>query len=732
MHEHFHGRRTTCTPAFGLYGQGGVGKTQIALKYAHMYSSEFDTILWMWSDTEERIQNECNTAVMQLGFPEAAKTSGGSRTKLQEFFQTHPRWLLILDNADDLSVVMGYWPVCTGGGGCIILTSRNPGVSHRTSPLTQTAKVECLEPDLAVELLMRLSPAKAYESERDYKESAREVAERSGGLPLALCHAASFVNESSISFTDVLKIWDDTDGREEYTEYDHYLDNGETFGYQKTLKSAWALSMARLDAASLVGSEGSLHDASKLLDILALLDPNGISDSVVTHFEKPNAIYQGACVSNRRQHFLARGKLLKLGLIEINHSQNAGKQTITIHRLVQEAAQRRWKPVHAPGDAKHRARKQIAFTSACYCVSEVFPRKGKGPSMISEYSVCAEHSSHVLSLARFYQNNKGSVEPDLLFAETLAHCGWYFYERQQITSAKLVLDLAEEVCLKITSGEWNLISGLIYNNLGAVWVILMDRSLGAQYTYKAIQHRENCLSMEDERIQELATSYGNYANHLRRLDPKENAVKYFLKGLNIRENCKGCTPDLLELTLHNIGNFFGELEEYDTAMKYIDRALSLHPQCQGPNSFIATTEYAHGKIQCALGNFESAYEIHKTCLKHREQVKGSDHPYTAASHHRVGCLAYQLGKDTEGIEHIRTAERIFRTSVDAHEGMLARTLMVLGKVCREIGYRTNDAEMIAEGDGFTGEGLQLVKKIKPDYSYNPVDTFEWLVRASFQ
>ena len=44
----------------------------------------------------------------------------------------------------------------------------------------------------------------------------------------------------------------------------------------------------------------------------------------------------------------------------------------------------------------------------------------------------------------------------------------------------------------------------------------------------------------------------------------------------------------------------------------------------------------------------------------------------------------------------------------------------------------NDFGIIAEGVRFSDECLQLVKRIKPDYSYDPADTFEWLVRESFQ
>jgi hypothetical protein len=39
-----------CTSSYALYGLGGVGKTQIAIQYAHMHKLEFEIIYWLRSD----------------------------------------------------------------------------------------------------------------------------------------------------------------------------------------------------------------------------------------------------------------------------------------------------------------------------------------------------------------------------------------------------------------------------------------------------------------------------------------------------------------------------------------------------------------------------------------------------------------------------------------------------------------------------------------------------------
>ncbi|KAF4546383.1 Nb-arc and tpr domain protein [Lasiodiplodia theobromae] len=606
IEQHFH-ESFDHTPAFGLYGQGGVGKTQIALKYAHSHYLDFDAIFWMYADTAEKLKTECDKIVARL-YPGLPATPDGSRAKFKEYLQDQSRWLLILDNADDLEYVKPYWPARIGGGGSIILTSRNPEASG--SPLTASEKVECLPQEAAADFLLFQGPKFRSES----RSLTLKVAERVGGLPLALCHVASFVEENFISCSELLEMWESHEDEEFIMEHNAV---GALFGYEKTLKTVWDVSLNKL--------RESAPDAIDLLDILALLDPNGISIQILMHFRKPPAKKMCRCISERPSHLSSRARLRRLGLIDFDESRSTGgqEQVIMIHRLVQDAAKRRW----------NDSERQRAFECACYCMSEVFPRQIKGQSMIDFYPACGNHSAHILRLDQYFQDNHEQLKPSIAFAEALAHCGWYFYERDQILTAKRVLETAEKICLDLTP-PYNLILGLVYNNMGAIYVDLRKREQGAEYTFKAIQNREACLSRDDPNIQELATSYSNYANHIRKLGSRDRAREYYFKGLEIRENCPGCTPALLELTLHNIANFYYENGEMQTACRYMERALSQHPLCGRTTNYMLNTRYAHGMIQRALGDIPAAYQTHKDCLEESIIIGGKNHTMTAVSYHR--------------------------------------------------------------------------------------------------
>ena len=48
--------KSGCTASFALHGLGGVGKTQIAIRYAYLHKTDFDIICWLQA-------NDWNTLV---------------------------------------------------------------------------------------------------------------------------------------------------------------------------------------------------------------------------------------------------------------------------------------------------------------------------------------------------------------------------------------------------------------------------------------------------------------------------------------------------------------------------------------------------------------------------------------------------------------------------------------------------------------------------------------------
>ena len=141
---HFHGRLETLEwieshlstskagqSSIALYGMGGVGKTQLALKYIYDHFDYFTVILWMQADSRAKLSESCVTAAKQLNLePKDSDKDADAITSILKNWlgATSEKWLVVYDNADNLDVLKPFWP--DGNEGCILITSRDPGAAR--------------------------------------------------------------------------------------------------------------------------------------------------------------------------------------------------------------------------------------------------------------------------------------------------------------------------------------------------------------------------------------------------------------------------------------------------------------------------------------------------------------------------------------------------------------------------------------------------------------------------
>ena len=179
-----------------IAGLGGVGKTQTAVEYAYRHRDQYRAVLWVRADTETSLASGYRELAEVLGLPEKdSHDSNEVVAAVRRWLGREPGYLLILDNADDLSLVKPYLPPDPRGQ--VLLTSR----AHNFDALgiRKPIGLPVLEPDEALEFLLKrtgregpLDPA-----ERD---AARTLAEELGYLPLALEQAADYMVEYEEAF----------------------------------------------------------------------------------------------------------------------------------------------------------------------------------------------------------------------------------------------------------------------------------------------------------------------------------------------------------------------------------------------------------------------------------------------------------------------------------------------------------------------------------------------------
>lgn len=190
-----------------LTGLGGVGKTQMALEYAYRYQEEYQAVFWVQAETREQLEGGMAQLAILLNIPERDTPE---QTKIvaavRRWLETHPSWLLVLDNVEELAVVCDLLP--TRGQGHVLLTTR----AQALGGIVGRAKVEPLPPEEAMLVLLRRAHLLGAEEPfsvagPEQLQLARTLVNELGGLPLALDQAGAYLDETGCGLADYLALY---------------------------------------------------------------------------------------------------------------------------------------------------------------------------------------------------------------------------------------------------------------------------------------------------------------------------------------------------------------------------------------------------------------------------------------------------------------------------------------------------------------------------------------------
>lgn len=394
-----------------LYGLGGLGKTQIAIEFAFSRKTHFDAIFWVRADEIAKMAESFNRIARTLGIldpldvgdrnvsrnavlewlsnPRKASTirSGDSRP----LETTKAEWLMIFDNADNLELLHDYWPI--GSHGSVLVTSRDPLAK---TDLTSNNGIE-LSPlgiqDSAA-LLHKLLSQSLIE---DDEANVLALSERLGGLPLVVDQVAAFIRRRTITVGEFLANYGAFPSVE-------VLKNAAPIVRQdrdrQTLSTVWQLEKFSPTALSLLG-------------LLALLDPDRISEALLTQ-NVPAHVVEAYPLSGGMAFIDARTELLKASMVK----RHVETKHLSLHRLVQEVAQNQMEVGQI----------DRCFTLAVHLLHSAWPNQYDSTSLDNEaWEASDEVVAHIVKVQHVYgTNSQMQLEIDIRrrFVDLLLKSGW--------------------------------------------------------------------------------------------------------------------------------------------------------------------------------------------------------------------------------------------------------------------------------------------------------------------
>lgn len=570
-----------------LTGNGGLGKTQIALKYIDSYRNNYEHFAFINADSSTSIVKEY---AKLLNINEDENTVAN----MNNWAGHNKNWMFVYDAVDteELKKDLKKY-IVNEANGKIIITSR-------LSNWKDKIDVGIFTVNEAVDFFSK-------KTRIDDLENATKLCDMLGYYPLALEQAGTYIKYNDISYSSYINLYKEPKYKSRLLDdEDKQLEE-----YHSTIYKTWKISIDRIK-----------NDASKdALYILSYFAPDAIPQDI---FEKGQDILPYS-IKNDIDDKMKASKILRrlsdYSLIKITD------QNISIHKLLQEVIR-----IYTRDDIE----KWCGY--AVNLLRNIFSFDQNNHETWGVSYILIPHAIYIADVA--YENNIELVNTAYLYDKA----GQCFRQQGRYEEAELLYSNAVEVYERVL-GAIHTDTANSYNNLAEIHRLLGRYNKAVPLYNKAIEAYEKIYG---EKHADTAKSYNYLARVYYSQGRYKEAEHLYVKSMELRESILGKENYDTAMSYNDLAGLYISQEKYKEAeslfinsMQIMKKVLeSEHPDIALLYNNLAT-----------LYQFQERYEesepLHITAMKMWEKVLGEEHPNTAISYGNLAQLYRFQGKYEE-------------------------------------------------------------------------------------
>ncbi|QRV95656.1 kinesin light chain [Ceratobasidium sp. AG-Ba] len=645
---------------FVLYGLGGSGKTQLALKTVQQTKDIWSDVVFVDATTNE-------TAIAALaGFAKEKNVGDSHESALRWLSKRQERWLMIIDNADDPDVdIRQYTPDADHGS--ILVTTRIKQHVALARGDDSDYRVSEMEPEEAMEALLKAAKTKYIDLSAAEREAARRLLKDLGYLALAIVQAGAYIFSSGCSFT---QYWDmftrhHQNTLESASQLPIKMDE-----YQKSVYTTWHMSyeLLGIDAKRLLHLMAFMHHADIVEDIfrrcairLRTYEP----EIPATESEKKIHAYVTECLAPYLDKAGAwdshafRNKMTVIASYSLINYDKVNS-AYTLHILVHDWAS----------------------------------------TVISHpIDMAVEHTAFLLAVSIDYEDTMESLNYKRVVETHVSR----LLQRQEGPSANNAPRFAE---VYLRSGKWSqqerLYQICLYarqEKLGREHDATLDSTYRLAYAYQQQGRYREAVGLQEELV-EIRKRVSGAESRDTLLAMRDLASTYYYLGrytnaqslhqhiLDTSTRVHGHDhPDTL-LSMHELAVTYQAQGRYDQAeallLKVVDARKRVsgdeHPETLNSMHVLASTYYRQGRYDEAESMQEHVVEV-------RKRRQGDEHPNTLSTMGNLALTYLAKGRYGEAEElGVKVLEAMKRVYGEGHPETLISMLNLAGTYYRQDRY----------------------------------------------